>query len=240
MERKEAIRELLTRERYDFSDLKLIMDLLRSEGGCPWDIDQTHGSIRSCMIEEAYEVVEAIDTENAELLREELGDVLFQVMFHARIEEERRAFDVYDVIHEISAKMIHRHPHVFGEAKVETSEETVSRWEEIKTEEKQRTTLSSRLRAVPPMLPALMRASKILKKAGLTEDQSSDQLHKTLLESVNGLTLEDPEAYGALLLAVARYGASRGWDAEQLLGQAVDALIREVEEKESLEKEKNT
>ena len=163
-DREEEIRALLARRRYGFADLAAVMRLLRAPGGCPWDREQTHASIRNCMIEEAYEAVEAIDTANPVLLREELGDVLFQVFFHARIEAEAGRFTVDDVVHDICCKMIHRHPHVFSSCTVSDSGEALTRWEAIKTEEKQRNTLSSRLRAVPPMLPALMRAAKIVGK----------------------------------------------------------------------------
>ena len=163
-DREEEIRALLARRRYGFADLAAVMRLLRAPGGCPWDREQTHASIRNCMIEEAYEAVEAIDTANPVLLREELGDVLFQVFFHAQIEAEAGRFTVDDVVHDICCKMIHRHPHVFSSCTVSDSGEVLTRWEAIKTEEKQRNTLSSRLRAVPPMLPALMRAAKIVGK----------------------------------------------------------------------------
>lgn len=232
MKKQEVLSRLSAKEKYDFQDLKEIMELLRSEGGCPWDLEQTHQSIRSCMIEEAYEVVEAIDTENPVLLREELGDVLFQVMFHARIEEENGRFDVSDVIHDICEKMIHRHPHVFSDADASDSREVLNRWEAIKTEEKQRVTLSSRLRAVPPMLPALMRASKIVKKAEQLDGITAENLRAAVdaLER-NG----DGQAVGELLLETVRYAASRGMDAEQLLGQAVEQVIQRVEAEEKIE-----
>ena len=199
--REELLRRLASRDTYDFEDLKNVMALLRSEGGCPWDLEQTHQSIRACMIEEAYE---------------ELGDVLFQVMFHSRVEEEQGRFCVEDVVNDICAKMIHRHPHVFGGVEADSSEAVLRRWEEIKTEEKQRTTLSSRLRAVPPMLPALMRASKIVKKAEVP----------TSAQEIEAETL------GEELLCLVRKAVASGLDAEQCLGQAVERLISEVEKKE--------
>ena len=158
MNYKETIEALLQKRAYQFDDLKDIMTILRSECGCPWDCEQTHKSIRSCMIEETYEVVEAIDTENTSLLREELGDVLFQIMFHSQIESEKNEFSVDDVVNDICVKMIHRHPHVFvqGQA-LSSAQDVVDRWESIKVEEKQRKTTASRLRSIPPMLPALMR-----------------------------------------------------------------------------------
>ena len=164
-ERKEKIEYLLGKESYDFDDLVLIVTLLRSEGGCPWDMEQTHKSLRKGFIEETYEVIEAIDTENPTLLREELGDVLLQIVFHADIEREEGRFDMSGVANDICAKLIHRHPHVFGEVKVSDTAEVLSNWEKIKGVEKQRVTHTDKLRSIPPMLPALMRAQKVGKKS---------------------------------------------------------------------------
>ena len=123
MSEKNEIAALLSRDRYTFDDLARITGILRSEEGCPWDREQDHHSIRKCLIEETYEVVEAIDNEDPVLLREELGDLLFQVMFHAQIEAEEGRFCVDDVVDDISKKMIHRHPHVFGTTEVENSQQ---------------------------------------------------------------------------------------------------------------------
>ena len=165
MERSAKIEALLTKERYSFGDLVDIVEILRAPGGCPWDREQTHASIRKDFIEETYEVIEAIDKNDKALLREELGDVMLQVVFHAQIEREEGAFDVDDVANDICAKLIHRHPHVFGDVKAETSEKVLDNWEKIKGEEKSRVTVTDKLVAIPPMLPALMRASKVGKKA---------------------------------------------------------------------------
>ena len=156
--------ELCSKTHYDFNDLVHIMTLLRSPGGCLWDIEQTHESIRDNLIEEAYEVVEAIDNNDLHLMQEELGDLLLQVIFQARIAEEEEAFDITNVVNDICKKLVHRHPHVFGSVVAHTAEEMLANWEKIKIEEKQRETLVSRLEAVPPQLPALLRASKIAKK----------------------------------------------------------------------------
>ena len=164
MENKELIRQLLEREHYDFEDLVSVVRVLRGEGGCPWDREQTHKSIRNDIIEETYEVIEAIDTDDPVLLREELGDVLLQVVFHARICEEDGQFDVNQVTDGICRKLIHRHPHVFADVCADTSEEVLKNWENIKSEEKSRKTITDKLRAVPPMLPALMRATKVGKR----------------------------------------------------------------------------
>lgn len=158
-------KELLYEDRHDFTSLVLVMELLRAPGGCPWDREQTHESIRANFIEETYEVIEAIDTADRELLKEELGDVLLQVVFHARISEEAGDFNINDVIHDITEKLIRRHPHIFADVEAETAEEVLTNWEQIKTEEKQRVGLAGALASVPPSLPALMRVQKLVKKA---------------------------------------------------------------------------
>ena len=119
--------------RYDFGDLCAIMTILRAPGGCPWDIEQTHESIKKSFIEETYEVCEAIDNEDVELLKEELGDVLFQVVFHTTIEEEQGHFDINDVIDGICKKMIYRHPHVFKDVKVHSTQDILNNWDDLKT-----------------------------------------------------------------------------------------------------------
>lgn len=233
--------ELLRRERYSFADLVSVMRLLRAEGGCPWDREQTHRSIRSCLIEETYEVVEAIDTGDEDLLREELGDLLFQVLFHAQIKTEEGKFTIDDVANDICAKMIHRHPHVFGEVRAETSSEVLRNWEVIKTEEKQRNTLSDKLRAIPPMLPALMRAEKVARKTGDALEGNTDAPIETLCKQAETLKAsrlaEDAEgkkrALGELLYTVSSLAHAAGIDAEEALSAATDRRILREAEKES-------
>jgi len=234
LNRERIVSELLKKERFGFEDLVEIMRLLRSEGGCPWDIEQDHADIRSCMIEEAYEVVEAIDNKDADLLREELGDVLFQVVFHSRIEDEKGSFDIGDVVDGICKKMIHRHPHVFSNSKINSSDEVIDRWEEIKTKEKQRKTLSSRLRAIPPMLPSLMRAEKVVKKTKLVEGRTKKELIDEIRTSVERISeSEDIEAaLGGVLFSVAKLSAAFDLDAEKQLGKTVNDLISTVEVQE--------
>ena len=116
---------LLEKDNYDIDDLVTVVEVLRSEEGCPWDREQTHKSIRKDFIEETYEVIEAIDTEDPVLLREELGDVLLQVVFHTEIEKENGVFDIKDVANDICVKLIHRHPHVFGDVIAETSDKVL-------------------------------------------------------------------------------------------------------------------
>ncbi|MCL2588268.1 MAG: MazG family protein, partial [Oscillospiraceae bacterium] len=152
-------------ESYKVDDLRKIIALLRAEQGCPWDREQTHESIRRNLLEEAYEACEAIDTQDVTLLREELGDVLTQVMFHAQIEEEQGRFDLDDVADVTCKKLIFRHPHLFGDAKADTADEVMASWDELKRQEKQQTSIAAAMEGVAKSLPATWRAEKIQAKA---------------------------------------------------------------------------
>ncbi|MGL4731752.1 MAG: nucleoside triphosphate pyrophosphohydrolase [Clostridium sp.] len=149
----------------DFHDLLDIMDTLRGEDGCPWDLEQDHKSLKRCLIEETYEVIEAIDEEDDIKLTEELGDVLLQVVFHSQIGKEEGYFNINDVIENICDKMINRHPHIFGNIKVSDSEEVLKNWDEIKKEEKKYESYTDQLKSVPKVLPGLLRADKVQAKA---------------------------------------------------------------------------
>ena len=157
--------EFTRKETYDFQDLVQIISLLRGPGGCPWDREQTHESIRRNFIEEAYEAVEAIDEQDADHLEEELGDVLLQILLHAEMEREKGNFDINGVANRLSQKMILRHPHVFGEVKVSGSEEVLTNWDAIKRVEKDQKTVTDSLNSVARSLPSLWRAEKVQKKA---------------------------------------------------------------------------
>lgn len=238
----EKTSDMLKREeRHDFDSLLEIMKLLRSENGCPWDKAQTHSSIRSNFIEETYEVVEAIDNRDPALLREELGDVLLQVVFHARISEESGEFNMGDVIHDICAKLIHRHPHIFGNVQADTADAVLDNWEKIKTEEKKRIGLTGTLQAIPPALPSLMKAQKMVKKAAkenlvpdtarMTEclhtaaetvSSSSEEVSKEQMKK----TLQD------VLISTAAIAQKNGLDAEELLSDACRHMTAAVEEAE--------
>ncbi len=150
-------------EGESFARLVEIIKILRKK--CPWDKEQTHKSLRACMIEEAYEVCAAIDSEEEENLREELGDVLLQVVFHSIIEEENKKFDIVNVLNDISEKMIRRHPHIFSLKEEKSLDKVLEKWEDIKREEKQYETYSNEVDSVPKSLPALMRSYKVQKKA---------------------------------------------------------------------------
>ncbi len=226
---------------YTFDDLVTVVELLRSEGGCPWDMEQTHKSIRNDFIEETYEVIEAIDTEDPVLLREELGDVLLQVVFHARIEQERDVFGMEEVSNDICAKLIHRHPHVFGTLEVENSAEVLKNWDAIKGEEKHRVTMTDKLRAIPPMYPALMRAQKVGKKAACFDFGSADEVYKKLDEEIaevkaaaaSGDQAAVEEELGDLLLTVTSLARKLGVKSEEALYHATNKFIDRFEKVEN-------
>ncbi len=237
-ERDEKVAYLMGKETpYTFDDLITVVELLRSEGGCPWDREQTHKSIRNDFIEETYEVIEAIDTEDPVLLREELGDVLLQVVFHARIEEEQDVFGMDEVANDICAKLIHRHPHVFGTLEVENSAEVLRNWDAIKGEEKQRVTMTDKLRAIPPMYPALMRAQKVGKKAACFDFETTEAVWDKLDEEIaevkaaaaSGNKEAVAEELGDLLLTVTSLARKLGVKSEEALFHATNKFIDRFE-----------
>lgn len=239
MSKTNEVKELLSKQHYDFEDLSAVMRILRSENGCPWDREQTHHSIRSELIEETYEVIEAIDRDDPVLLREELGDLLFQIFFHAQIETEEGRFGTGEVADDICKKMIYRHPHVFGTVSVENSDEVLKNWEILKTEEKQRNTLADKLRAIPPMMPALMRASKVSKKAGRTAECDAHELIEALEHEITTIknAVAEPtkeDAYtqiGELLLRVTDLSRAMEVDAEEALYRATNRMIDQIADK---------
>ena len=156
---------LYEKERYGLYDLVRVMKVLRGENGCPWDREQTHESLRQYILEEAYEVVDAIDADDICALYDELGDVFLQVVFHAEVARQCGEFDIDDVATAVCKKMIRRHPHIFGDGRADTAKEVVTNWEAIKREEKNNETFVSVLRDVPRSMGAMMRAYKLQKKA---------------------------------------------------------------------------
>lgn len=158
-------RKAPARKRYTFDDLTAIMNRLRSPGGCPWDRKQTHRSLLPYLLEESYEVIDAVHRRNMNDLREELGDVLLQVVFHAQLADERRKFDIDDVVDQICRKLIVRHPHVFAKSKRLSANQVLDNWEKIKlAEPKKKKRRNGVLSGVPKTLPALLRAFRIQEK----------------------------------------------------------------------------
>ncbi|MBO5909434.1 MAG: nucleoside triphosphate pyrophosphohydrolase [Clostridia bacterium] len=238
---------MLNKERYSFNDLVDIVTMLRGEGGCPWDREQDHKSIRDDLIEETYEVIEAIDTEDPKLLREELGDVLLQIVFHASISSDEKNFNIDDVTDEICRKMIYRHPHVFGDVSADTSEEVLRNWEKLKSEEKQRMTVTDKLNAIPRQLPALMRATKVGKKASCFDfpDKESviQKLHEEISELERAINNEDQdnmhEEVGDLLLTITSLCRKIDVNAERALNDATDKFISRFDKVEKRVIEQN-
>lgn len=220
--------------RYGYADLLEIIRLLRSPEGCPWDRVQTHQSIRRGMLEEAYEAAEAIDNGDTALLREELGDVLMQVVFHADIEKDAGHFTMDDVCDGVVKKLLFRHPHVFGGGQAETAETVPVSWEELKRQEKGQQTTGDALDAVARSLPGLWRAEKIQKKAadaGFDWRDTAGALDKLneevreLREAVaQGTNVQ--EELGDVLFAAVKVGRFCGIDPEEAVNGTCEKFIR--------------
>ena len=228
------------KDRYDINDLLRIMEILRSENGCPRDREQDHKSIRKDFLEETYEVCEAIDLEDSELLREELGDVLLQVVFHARIEEEQGRFTFADSVNDVCRKLIVRHPHVFGEVKVKDSEDVLRNWNDIKQKTKGQETYTETLRSVCGALPALMRAQKIGKRAeragmDFPDAEAALKSLESEIEEVKAASAEnEAEELGDMLFAAVNVVRKKGYDAEELLTRAADKFVDRFEKTENM------
>lgn len=213
-------------------ELAELMAILRGPGGCPWDREQSHASLRSYLIEETYEVVEAIDAGEPHKLKEELGDLLLQIVFHAQLARERGAFTLEDVIRGITAKMRRRHPHVFGDVSLNTSQEVLARWDDLKKVEKG----DRGLMDLPPSLPALLKAQRVQEKAarvGFDWPSAAGPWEKVqeeareLQAAVASQRTEDiQEEIGDYLFAVVNVGRHLGVDAEAALSRAVDKFRR--------------
>ncbi len=221
------------KEHYDISDLLEIVKLLRSENGCPWDKVQTHESIRTDMIEECYEVCEGIDSGSPEILREELGDMLLQIVFHSQIETESGNFTFDDVCDEICQKLIYRHPHVFGEVKVSGSDEVLKNWDALKKKSKHQETFTDTLESVPKTFPALLRGEKLSRRAlraGFPMDVKKewiDRLRKGLdeLEAAPSDSAQNQHIIGDLLLYFCNLSRILGADSEKALTYSSNRFI---------------
>lgn len=190
------------KKRYDFDDLTKIIEKLRGPGGCPWDREQTHKSLKRYLIEESYEVLEAIDEDDMDELLEELGDVLLQVVFHASIASEHKNFDIIDVTHRITEKMIKRHSHIFGNGACQTASDVADNWEKIKMKEQSLQTITDSLRHVPKSMPALMRSQKVQEKAsmaGFDWDSPEDAISKVKEELQEFLNVYKSENNGKII-----------------------------------------
>lgn len=235
------------KEKYDINDLLEIMRSLRAPGGCPWDAEQNHESIRKNLIEETYEVVEAIDKKDSGMLLEELGDLLMQVVFHAQMEEEKGVFNFDDVADGVCKKLIERHPHVFGEVEVSGVDDVLDNWDAIKRREKGQKKGSEPMLSVPRELPALMRAAKIQQKAsavGFDWPDVSGAYDKIIEETQelrkaveSGVQDDVIEELGDLLFSVVNVSRFLKCDAEEALTAASDKFINRFIRVEQLAKE---
>ena len=221
------------KDKYDFEDLLRIMEILRAPDGCMWDREQDHQSIRRNFIEETYEVCEAIDEQDAEHLKEELGDVLLQVVFHTQMEKEKGVFDIGDVTDGVCKKLIFRHPHIFGSVEVGSSEEILRNWDALKRVEKHQETDTSALDSVARSLPGLIRAEKLQKKAakvGFDWENVQGALDKVAEETAELQQAMDgsgdvEEELGDLLFAMVNVARHLKVDPERALEKTCDKFI---------------
>ncbi len=227
---------LTAKQRYTAQDLVRIMRILRGEDGCPWDRAQTHESLRPYLIEEAYEVTQAIRDEDWAHVADELGDVLLQVVFQANIGEQYGTLELSDITTAICAKMIRRHPHIFGATHTDTAEQVTQNWEAIKRQERHQHSLGETLRDIPVSLPPLMRAQKAWRKAAAAGacSPSPDLTLRRLLSAVEALKAASPsqdntfDALGELLLACTAFAGAAQVDCETALSDATERFIRRV------------
>ena len=214
------------KDRYNIEDLREIMKILRSPGGCPWDAEQTHESIKKNFIEETYEVIEAINKQDKELLHEELGDVMMQVVFHAVMEEEKGTFTFDDVADGVCKKLIERHPHVFGDVSVSSTEDVLTNWDAIKRNSKKQKTTAQAMDSVPRELPALMRAAKLQAKAAKAGAEAEGSAAEYVAEKAaaleNGVS---SEKIGELLFAVVAAARQADIDPEEALTIVSDDFL---------------
>ena len=219
----------------EFKKLIEIVNTLMGENGCPWDKVQTRESLKPYLVEEAYETLEALDGNNPEEIKEELGDLLYQILFHAKISENKKEFNITDVIESISNKMVHRHPHVFKKGNLKTPDEVATQWEEIKIKEKGKAGRKSVLDGIPSYLPSLLRSQKLQKKAashGFDWDKISsvfDKLDEEIAEfkeAVLSRKEEDmAEELGDILFVLVNIAKFNKIDAEEALRNTNNKFI---------------
>ncbi len=236
------------KEHYDINDLISIVAVLRAPGGCPWDREQTHESIKKNFIEETYEVIEAINKKDTALLKEELGDVLLQVALHTEMEREKGSFTFDDVANDIVKKLVVRHPHVFGEVVANNGEEALSSWDAAKQKTKGLKSQSESMLSVPRELPALMRAQKIQHKAAKVgfdwdnTDGAMDKLYEEINELKtaisNGEQAHIEEEFGDVLFSCVNIARFLKLDSEEALTAASDKFLSRFTEVERLAGEK--
>ena len=228
--------DFVCKENYDLEDYIALISYLRSEKGCPWDRVQTHESLRRSLLEEAYEVCEAIDEADPVHLREELGDLLLQVIFHASIEQDAGSFDMNAIADAACKKLVFRHPHVFGEITADTPDQVLDTWERVKRKERAQKTTASAMDTVPHGLPALWRCEKIQSKAAKSGfdwpvvSGAMDKLREETDELQQGIDNEDlpniEEELGDVLFSAVNVMRFYDLDPETTLHKACDKFIR--------------
>jgi MazG family protein len=237
------------KDTYTIDDLIKVMAKLRDpNGGCPWDLEQNFKTIAPYTIEEAYEVAEAIDNNDMSNLREELGDLLLQPIYHAQMAAEAKHFNIHDVINDITYKMIHRHPHVFGDADAQTAGDVNTIWDERKAREDGKNNNKSAIDGIPKALPSALRAQKLQKKAAKTgfewpnTDDALEKLHEELQELQDAQTqAEKLEEFGDILFVLINYGRMLGLNAEEALRQCNAKFEKRFKGmEEDFQKEKRT
>lgn len=236
------------KDRYDIGDLLEIIKVLRAPGGCPWDAEQTHTSIKKNFIEETYEVVEAINKNNSDMLREELGDVLLQIVMHTEMEREQGGFCFEDVVDEVVKKLVARHPHVFGDVVAENSSQALESWNEAKSRLKGEKNKTQSMQSVPRELPALMRAQKVQHKASKAgfDWQSADGAFDKLYEEINELKIAMNQGdsslvedeFGDVLFSCVNIARFINVDSEEALTKSTDKFIYRFSSVEQMAKEK--
>lgn len=240
--------EFEIKNRYDIGDLLEIIKVLRAPGGCPWDAEQTHTSIKKNFIEETYEVVEAINKNNSDMLREELGDVLLQIVMHTEMEREQGGFCFEDVVDEVVKKLVARHPHVFGDVVAENSSQALESWNEAKSKLKGEKNKTQSMQSVPRELPALMRAQKVQHKASKAgfDWQSADGAFDKLYEEINELKIAMNQGdssliedeFGDVLFSCVNIARFINVDSEEVLTKSTDKFISRFSSVEQMAKEK--
>jgi len=235
---------------YSFEELVEIMKVLRSEEGCPWDREQTHDTIKYAAVEESYELMEAINNKDTDNIREELGDLLLQVVFHSQMAEEEETFTLEEVVDGIASKLVYRHPHVFGDAYANDSEDVQRSWDELKKKEKAIESVTHDLRQVPMALPAQIRARKVQKKAAKVgaEFDHIEQVFGKVQEEINELKealtngAQSPveEEFGDILFSIVNLSRFLGLNPENALTNSVEKFINRFEGVEKLSKAENT
>ena len=223
--------DLISKQSYSFTDLCNLVSVLRSPVGCPWDREQTNKSVRNAFIEETYEFIEGLDLDDNKLMCEELGDVLFQIIFHSDLKKDENKFNIDDVINGICKKMILRHPHVFADVCVENSAQVLVNWENIKNEEKQRQTPKMQLDSIAKSLPSLIRGQKIVsksKKTGVLDKEETSTLFERLSKSVETFKNNQNSACaGEVLMNVCAICSNIDVDAEQALYEKNEKFLEQ-------------